>query len=170
MRSLKFLAIFIFNSAFAQINTSYVIRNVADLTGEMYVNAKQINTNTCRKSVSGSKLVLKFEGSTPEVFKDDQIYGHNAILQLLTTQEWTGYTGGIASVGKFFITDFDNRNDLDMKISDWMYIKPVRIKDNLWAIPYDVYLKYKSQIDNNIDLSKYVIRNVKKNELIEVEF
>ena len=169
MRSLKFLAIFIFNSAFAQINTSYVILNVADLTGEMYINAKQINTTTCRNSISGSKLVLKFEGNTPEVFKGDQIYGHSAILQILTTEEWVGYTGGIASIGKFFITDFDHRNDLNMKISDWMYIKPVRIKDNLWAIPYDVYVKYKTEVDNNIDLFKCVIRNVKKNELIQPE-
>lgn len=161
--------LFIYNVAFCQINTSYVIKNVADLTGEMYVNAKQINTNTCRKSASGSKLVLKFEGNTPEVFKGNQIYGHNAILQILGTEEWAGYTGGIASVGKFFITDFDNRNDLDMKVSDWMYIKPVRIKDNLWAIPYDVYVKYKTEVDNNIDLYKCVIRNVKKNELIEYE-
>ena len=169
---MKLLIIYILfaSQAFDQINTSYVIRNVADLTGEMYVNAKQINTNTCRKSVSGSKLVLKFEGNTSEVFKGDQIYGHNAILQILTTEEWVGYTGGIASIGKFFITDYDHRNDLDMKVSDWMYIKSVRIKGNLWTIPYDVYLKYKTEVDNNIDLFKCVIRNVKKNELIEVEF
>ena len=157
------------SQAFAQINTGYVIKDVANLTGEMYVNAKQVNTNTCRKSVSGSKIILKFEGNTPEVFKGDQVYGHNAILQILTTEEWTGYKGGIASVGKFFITDFDNRNDLNIKINDWMYISPVRIKDNLWAIPYDLYLKYKLAIDNNIDLYKCVIRKVKKSELIKSE-
>ena len=169
---MKLLIIFIFliSQSFAQINTSYVIKNVADLTGEMYVNAKQINTNTCRKSASGSRIILKFEGNTPEVFKGDQIYGHSAILQILRTEEWAGYTGGIASVGKFFITDFDHRKYLTIQISDWMYINPVRIKDNLWAIPYDLYVKYKLTIDNNIDLYKCVIRNVKRNELLEYEF
>ena len=168
---MRFAIIFILvvSQAFAQSNTSYIIKTVADLTGEMYVNSKQINTNTCRKSVSGSKIILKFDGNTPEVFKDDQIYGHEAILQILATDEWIGYKGGIASVGEFFITDYAHRNDLTMKVSDWMYVKPVRIKDNLWAIPYDVYLKYKSQIDNNIDLYKCVIRKVKKSELIKSE-
>ena len=164
------ILILLANTAFSQVQTSYVVKPIASLNGVMYANAKQINTNTCRKSISGSKIILKFDGNTPEVFKDDQIYGHEAILQILATDEWIGYKGGIASVGEFFITDYAHRNDLTMKVSDWMYVKPVRIKDNLWAIPYDVYVKYKTEVDNNIDLFKCVIRNVKKNELIEVEF
>lgn len=168
---MRLLIIFIFltSQAFAQINTSYVIKDVADLTGEMYGNSKQINTNTCRKNISGEKAVLKFEGTTPEVFNGDQIYGHDAILQILATDEWAGYSGGIASVGKFFITDYETRKDLTIQINEWMYIKPVRIKNNLWAIPYGVYLKYKTEIDNNIDLYKCVIRKVKRNELIKSE-
>lgn len=157
------------NTAFCQIETSYVIKPIASLNSAMYAKSKQANTETCRRNISGTKLILKFEGDTPEIFKGDQIYGHSAIIQILSTDEWSGYSGGIASVGKFFITDYNHRQDLQIKINEWMYIRPVKIKDNLWAIPYDVYVKYKSEVDNNIDLYKCVIRRVKKNELIESE-
>lgn len=161
--------LFIYNVAFCQINTRYVIKNVTDLTGQMYDSARQLNTEHCRKSIDGSKVILKFEGETPEVFEGNLIYNHDAILQVLSTDEWKGYSGGIESVGKFFITDYDHREDLQIKINDWMYISPVRIKDNLWAIPYDLYVKYKNEIDSSIDLYNCVIRKVKKNELIESE-
>ena len=161
------ILILLANTAFSQVQTSYVVKPIASLNGVMYANAKQINTRTCRKNASGTKVILKFEGDTPEIFKGGQIYGHDAILQILATDEWIGYKGGIASVGKFFITDYAHRKDLTIQINDWMYISPVRIKDNLWAIPYDVYVKYKTEVDNNIDLYKCVIRKVKRNELIK---
>ena len=152
---------------FPQIKTNYIIKGIVKLTGEMYANAKQISTNTCRKNASGTEIILKFEGATPVIFKDDTIYNHAEIHEELAKEEWAGYSGGLKVVDKFLIADYRYKDDMTIKINDWMYIAPVELRDGLWAIPYDLYLRYKGIIDNNIDLYRFVIRNVRKKEFIK---
>lgn len=169
---MKYLLIFLFlsNSAFCQISTRYVIKNITDLTGEVYANAKEASTNTCRRNASGTKIILKFEGVTPAIFKNDIIYSHKEIHEELSKDEWAGYSGGLKIVGEFLITDYRYKDDLRIKINEWMYIAPSELKDDLWAIPHDLYLKYKEEIDKNIDLYKCVIRNVRKKEFINPNY
>lgn len=165
---IRLLIIFLFfsNLALCQIKTNYIIKNVSELNKEMYDNAKEISTNTCRKNVSGTKIILKCEGVIPDIFKDDTIYTYVEIHKELAKEEWVGYSEGAETIGNFFITDYRYKEDLTIKVSDWMYIQPIEIKERLWMIPYDLYIKYESLIDNKIDLYKCVIREVSKNEFI----
>lgn len=167
---IKITCLFLFWSlfVFSQIKTSYVIKDITELTGEMYVNVKQISTNICRKNAAGTQIILKFEGATPIIFKNDTIYTHVEIHEELAKEEWVGYSGGLEIVGEFFITDYRYKDDMTIKINEWMYITPFELKDSLWAIPYNLYLKYKVTIDSNVNLYKFVIRNVQKNEFIEL--
>lgn len=166
MIKLVIILLFISNLALCQIETKYVIKNIADLTGEMYANAKENSTKTCRKNISGTKIILKFESKTPEIFKDDIIYNHINIHKELAKEEWIGYSGGLVKVGKYFITDYRYKDDLKIKISDCIYIQPFEIKGDLWAIWYDLYLRYKPEIDGNVDLYKCAIRNLYKYQFI----
>ena len=70
---------------------------------------------------------------------------------------------------KYFITSLLYKDDLNIKISEYEILDPVEIKGNLYMIPYSAYLKYKTEVDNNIDLYKCVIRKVMRNELIKPE-
>lgn len=160
--------IFLFNQAFCQIKTNYIIKDVDSLTGEMYVSAKQISTKTCRKNVANTKVILKFEGEIPDIFKNDIIYNHQLIMQEIAKDEWSGYSGGLKVVGSFLVTDYLYKNLLKIKINDWMYINPIEIKDGLWIVPYVLYSKYQQKIDANISSDKYVIRNVRKREFIDL--
>ena len=49
-------------------NRKWVIVNVSDITDEMISSAIQSSINTLRKSLDGSKAILKFEGDTPSCF------------------------------------------------------------------------------------------------------
>ena len=71
-----------------QIQTKYIIKNTTDITSGMFDNATQISEEFCRKSIDGTKIILKFEGETPVVFSSDSIYTHAEILQELKKAEW----------------------------------------------------------------------------------
>ena len=71
-----------------QIQTKYIIKNTADITTGMFDMATQISAENCRKSIDGTKIILKFEGETPAVFSSDSIYTHAQILQELKKSEW----------------------------------------------------------------------------------
>ena len=70
-------------------NRSWVIVNVSDITDEMITNAIQSGTATLRKTLDGSKAILKWEGDTPECFEDMKIYAHSEILTELAKPTWT---------------------------------------------------------------------------------
>ena len=163
---LLIIFIFLFNPAFCQIKTKYVIKSVTELSGEMYANATQVSTVTSRRNAAGTNVILKFEGKTPEVFKNDSIYDHPGILKELAKEEWRGYSGGLKIVGEYIITDSPYKDQISIRINDWMFIKPIPLKDGTWAVPYDLYLKYKETIDNKIDLFKFVIKDLRKKEFI----
>ena len=171
MRNLNYRILFIFLFGYffvnGQIETKYVIKNITALTGEMYVNSKQVSTQTCRSNVANTKVILKFEGRAPAIFRDDTIYSHRQIIEEIAKVEWSGYSGGLKVVGKYLVTDNIYKGLFVIKINEWMHVKPVRIKDDLWIIPYSLYLKYQTIININISPDKYTIRNVRRREFIK---
>ena len=170
MIRLLFIFIFLCNTATAQYY-NYVVVNIVDISKEVFDKSNESHTNTCRKSVSGDKVILEFKGDIPDVFKDNTIYDHAGIKEVLRGQEWSGYKGDKdISTGKYFVTDYRYKDQLIIKINEWITIRPIEIKGNLWIIPYDLYVKYKSIIDNNIDLYKCVIRDVNESEFYDLKF
>ena len=70
-------------------NRKWVIVNVSDITEEMILNAIQTSMGTLRKTLDGSKAILKWEGDTPSCFDGMTIYSHSEILTELAKSEWT---------------------------------------------------------------------------------
>ena len=69
-------------------NRRWVIINVSDVTDEMIDIAIQTSRDTLRKTLDGSKTILKWEGTTPTVFNGMTIYNHSEILTELAKPEW----------------------------------------------------------------------------------
>ena len=70
-------------------NRKWVIVNVSDITDEMIFNAIQSSMDTLRKTLDGSKAILKFEGDTPSCFDGLTTYNHSEILTELAKSDWT---------------------------------------------------------------------------------
>ena len=70
-------------------NRKWVIVNVSDITDEMIFNAIQSSMDTLRKTLDGSKAILKFEGDTPSCFEGLTTYNHSEILTELAKSDWT---------------------------------------------------------------------------------
>ena len=70
------------------INTrTYVILNVSDVTDEMLSNS--LEGKILRKSLDGTKTVLKWDGDTPACFDGITTYNHSEILTELSSSDWT---------------------------------------------------------------------------------
>tara|TARA_R100000278_G_scaffold123219_1_gene112031 strand:- start:3278 stop:3502 length:225 start_codon:yes stop_codon:yes gene_type:complete len=70
------------------INTrTYVILNVSDVTDEMLSNS--LEGKILRKSLDGTKTVLKWDGDTPACFDGITTYNHSEILTELLSSDWT---------------------------------------------------------------------------------
>tara|TARA_R100000655_G_scaffold56427_1_gene94575 strand:+ start:5663 stop:5899 length:237 start_codon:yes stop_codon:yes gene_type:complete len=74
-------------------NRKWVIVNVSDITDEMISNAIQSSMNTLRKTLDGSKAILKWEGDTPSCFDGMTIYNHLQILKILKGEDWNNGVG-----------------------------------------------------------------------------
>lgn len=70
-------------------NRKWVIVNVSDITEEMISSANQTSMDTLRKTLDGSKAILKFEGDTPSCFDGLTTYNHSEILTELAKSDWT---------------------------------------------------------------------------------
>ena len=70
-------------------NRKWVIVNVSDITDEMIASAIQSSMNTLRKTLDGSKAILKFDGDTPSCFDGLTTYNHSEILTELAKSDWT---------------------------------------------------------------------------------
>ena len=70
-------------------NRSWVIVNVSDITDEMIASAIQSSMDTLRKTLDGSKAILKWEGDTPSCFDGLTTYNHSEILAELAKSAWT---------------------------------------------------------------------------------
>ena len=74
-------------------NRKWVIVNVSDNTDEMIASAILTSTSTLRKSLDGSKAILKWEGDTPSCFDSMTTYSHSEILTELSGSDWTSSDG-----------------------------------------------------------------------------
>lgn len=166
MMKILLIFLFLFNTAYCQVKTKYVIKNITELSGEMYASATQASTKSSRRNVAGTEIILKFEGGVPDVFRYDSIYDHASIHIELNKEAWKGYSGGLKIVEKYIITNSPYKDQISIKINDWMFIEPIPLKDDMWGVPYDLYLKYQKTIDNKIDLFKFIIKNLRKKEFI----
>jgi len=70
-------------------NRKWVIVNVSDITDEMIASAIQSSMATLRKTLDGSKAILKFDGDTPSCFDGLTTYNHSEILTELAKSAWT---------------------------------------------------------------------------------
>ena len=70
-------------------NRKWVIVNVSDITDEMIDSAIQSSMDTLRKTLDGSKAILKFDGDTPSCFDGLTTYSHSEILAELKKSDWT---------------------------------------------------------------------------------
>ena len=70
-------------------NRKWVIVNVSDITDEMIDSAIQSSMDTLRKTLDGSKAILKFDGDTPSCFDELTTYNHAEILAELKKSDWT---------------------------------------------------------------------------------
>tara|TARA_R100000231_G_scaffold138902_1_gene118468 strand:- start:6925 stop:7158 length:234 start_codon:yes stop_codon:yes gene_type:complete len=70
-------------------NRKWVIVNVSDITEEMIISAIQSSMDTLRKSLDGTKAILKWDGDTPTCFDGMTTYNHSEILTELAKSTWT---------------------------------------------------------------------------------
>ena len=74
-------------------NRKWVIVNVSDITEEMIINSSGTGSNSLRKTLDGSKAILKWDGDTPLCFNGMTTYNHSEILTELNKSDWTGGEG-----------------------------------------------------------------------------
>ena len=67
-------------------NRKWVIINVASVTNEML--AASLEGRIIRKTLDGSKAILKWDGDTPAVFDGMTTYTHSEIKIELAKSEW----------------------------------------------------------------------------------
>ena len=70
-------------------NRKWIIINVSDITEEMISSAIQSSMDTLRKTLDGSKAILKWDGDTPSCFDGLTTYTHSEIRVELAKSDWT---------------------------------------------------------------------------------
>ena len=74
-------------------NRKWVIITLASYTDEqlenLCANAIQNSVSTLRKTLDGTKAILKWDGDTPSCFDGMATYTHSEILAELSKLEWT---------------------------------------------------------------------------------
>ena len=70
-------------------NRKWIIINVSDITDEMISSAIQSSMDTLRKTLDGSKAILKWDGDTPSCFDGMTTYTHSEILTELAKSAWS---------------------------------------------------------------------------------
>ena len=73
-------------------NRRWVIITLASYTDEqldnLCANAIQSGVSTLRKTLDGTKAILKWDGDTPSVFDGMTTYNHSEILTELAKSDW----------------------------------------------------------------------------------
>ena len=69
----------------------FIIINYENITDEMINNSNEISRDVLRHSVSGvDRVILKWDGDTPEVFDGMTTYSYSEILEILKGNDWNG--------------------------------------------------------------------------------
>ena len=66
----------------------YFILNTYEVTQGIIDVCLQTSLDTLRKTKDGSKSILKFEGNTPEILKNETLYNYEEIKEELKKDEW----------------------------------------------------------------------------------
>ena len=70
-------------------NRKWVIVTVSAITDDMIASAIQTSTTSLRKTLDGTKAILKWDGDTPSCFDGMTTYSHSEILTELRKSDWT---------------------------------------------------------------------------------
>ena len=71
-------------------NRKWLIVNVSDVTEDMISSAIQTSMGSLRKSLDGTKAILKWDRDTPTCFDGMTTYNHSEILPELAKSTWPG--------------------------------------------------------------------------------
>ena len=61
----------------------YAILNISEINNIDFTKVKQVNANSVRKSLDGSKFIVKFENDTPDFLNDVTLYTNQEIIEIL---------------------------------------------------------------------------------------
>jgi hypothetical protein len=70
-------------------NIRWVILEVSEITEEMICSSTQSGMGSLKKTLDGSKAILKWEGDTPSCFDGLTTYTHSEILTELAKSDWS---------------------------------------------------------------------------------
>jgi hypothetical protein len=68
---------------------TYVIADTSEVSGFDFAQLVDIDESYSRKSLDGSKILARYEGTQPSFLSGKQEYTHSEILAILATDEWT---------------------------------------------------------------------------------
>ena len=63
-------------------NLKYAILNTSDIGTVDFTKVKQADANSVRKSLDGSKFIVKFEGDTPDFLEGVTLYTNQEIIEI----------------------------------------------------------------------------------------
>ena len=61
----------------------YAILNTSDINTVDFSKVKQTDANSVRKTLDGSKFIVKFEGDTPDFLNGVTLYTNQEIIEIL---------------------------------------------------------------------------------------
>lgn len=67
---------------------TFVILDTTELSSVDFNQVAEINVESCRKSVDGTKTFVKFQGETPSFLTGQPQYTHEEMLSILDGPGW----------------------------------------------------------------------------------
>lgn len=68
---------------------TYVIANTSEASAFIFSQLVDINESSSRKSLDGSLILARYEGSQPSFLDGKTEYTHSEILRIMETAEWS---------------------------------------------------------------------------------
>lgn len=68
---------------------TYVIANTSEASAFDFSQLVDINESSSRKSLDGSLILARYEGSQPSFLDGKTEYTHSEILTIMATAEWS---------------------------------------------------------------------------------
>lgn len=68
---------------------TYVIANTSEASAFDFSQLVDINESSSRKSLDGSLILARYEGSQPSFLDGKTEYTHSEILRIMETAEWS---------------------------------------------------------------------------------
>ena len=60
----------------------YAILNISEINNIDFTKVKQVNANSVRKTLDGSKFMVKFEGDTPDFLDGVTLYTNQEMIEI----------------------------------------------------------------------------------------